>query len=223
MKIKGAIFDMDGTIVDSLMFWDYLWQRIGEAYMNDAAFQPNEEVNKKVRTMIYVDAMAYFKDYYKIPGATDAFLEFASSGVKEFYKNVSKVKQGADRLLASLKAQNLKLCLASATAMAEIKYALEYHGLLQYFDFVLSCADIGVGKDHPDIYLEATRLMELSPEELCVFEDSYVALETAKKVGFQTVGIFDQYNFEQERLKKVSDIYLDKDQSLDSLISMINP
>ena len=64
--------------------------------------------------------------------------------------------------------------------------------------------------------------MDLPQEDICVFEDSYVALETAKKAGFQTVGIFDRYNFEQERLKKASDIYLDGEQPLDSLIPLIH-
>ena len=77
MKIKGAIFDMDGTIIDSLMFWDYLWKQIGEKYMGDAEFKPSDELNKKVRTMIFVDAMTYFKDYYNIPGDTNEFISFA--------------------------------------------------------------------------------------------------------------------------------------------------
>lgn len=221
MKIKGAIFDMDGTIIDSLMFWDYLWHSIGEKYMGDAEFKPSEEVNKKVRTMVYCDAMAYFKDCYNLPVDTDEFISFASGGISEFYKNVAMVKPGADRLLASLKEKNIKLCLASATAMAEVKYALECHDLLKYFDLVLSCADIGVGKDKPDIYNKASCLMDLPKEDICVFEDSYVALETAKKAGFQTVGIFDRYSFEWERLKAASDIYLDEQKTFDQLIPMI--
>ena len=221
MKIKGAIFDMDGTLVDSLSFWDYLWQEIGMKYMNDSNFKPSEEINKKVRTMIYTEAMTYFKNHYNLPCETDDFIQFATSGISDFYKNVATLKTGAIELLESLKKQNIKLCLASATAMNEIRFVLEHHGLLNYFDTILSCADIGVGKDKPDIYLQAMRLMELSQNDICVFEDSYVALETAKKVGFHTVGIFDQYNFEQERLKNASDIYLDKEQTLDTLINII--
>ena len=219
MAIQGAIFDMDGTILDSLMFWDYLWQRIGEKYMNNANFKPCEEVDKNVRTMIYTDAMKYFKDFYKSPVATDDFIRFTSSGITNFYKDIAKVKAGAMPLLAFLKSQNIKLCLASATAMPEIRFALECHGLLKYFDIVLSCADIGVGKDRPDIYLKAMQLMDLPQNEICVFEDSYVALETAKKVGFHTVGVFDRHNFDQERLKNASDIYLNASQPLDAVIN----
>lgn len=219
MKIKGAIFDMDGTIIDSLMFWDSLWESIGEKYMNDANFKPSDEVNKKVRTMIYTDAMTYFKECYNIPDSTENFVRFTSEGLNDFYKNTAKAKDGAKELLSHLKKQNVTLCLASASAMPQVKYVLQYHDLLKYFDFVLSCADIGVGKERPDIYLLAKERMGFEPGEICVFEDSYVALETAKNAGFQTVGVFDQYSPGQERLKYAADVYLDKTQTLKAFIA----
>ena len=222
MKIKGAIFDMDGTIVDSLMFWGYLWERIGEKYMNDASFKPCTEVEKNIRTMIYVDAMKYFREYYKIDATVEEFIDFTADGVVEFYKKIAKPKPGAVELLEDLKNKNIKLCLASATAMSEIKLALECYDMLKYFDVVLSCADIGVGKERPDIYLMAKEQMGLSADEICVFEDSFVALETAKKVGFKTVGVYEQYNFNHERLEMASDIYLGKEHTLAELIGVID-
>ena len=221
MKIRGAIFDMDGTTVDSLMFWDYLWKKIGEKYFSDPSFRPSDEVNTNIRTMIYVDAMTYFKEYYKIQGRTEDFVAFAASGLSDFYKTVAKVKAGAPELLSYLKEQGITLCLASATAMAEIKCALEHHGLLKYFDFVLSCADIGVGKERPDIYIQAKELMGLSEDEICVFEDSYVALETAKRAGFKTVGVYDKYSPEQNRLAAASDVYLSEGQTLATYIDLM--
>lgn len=222
MKIKGAIFDMDGTVIDSLMFWEHLWRQIGEKYMNDADFKPAEEVDKKVRTMIYTDAMAYFKEYYKIQGETEDFIRFASDGINTFYETVAKLKPGAVAFLEHLKANGVKMCLASATAMPTLMHALTFHGILDYFSAVLSCADIGVGKDKPDIYIKAMDIMGLSADELCVFEDSFVALETAKAAGFNTVGLYDKYNFEQERLRRASDIYLGEGETLESLIDVID-
>jgi len=221
MKIKGAIFDMDGTIIDSLMFWDYLWSEVGKKYMNCEDFRPSEELDRSVRTMIFVDAMAYFKEYYKLDVDTDELVRFASDGLSAFYRDVARSKAGAPELLEHLRSQGIKMCLASATASAEIKGALESHGMLGYFDNVLSCADIGVGKDKPDIYLKALDSLGLPREEVCVFEDSFVALETAKKAGFRTVGVYEKYNFNQERVKAASDIYLDGHGTLADLIPMI--
>lgn len=218
MKIKGAIFDMDGTIIDSLMFWDHLWQRIGQTYFDGADFRPSEAVDKAIRTMVYADAMAYLKDACGIPENTEEFVRFASDGLTDFYRDVASVKPGAAQLLSFLKEKGIRLCLASATAMPEIRFALDCHGLLPYFDVLLSCADLGVGKDRPDIYLEAVRRMGLSPAEVCVFEDSFVALETAKAAGFQTVGLYDRYNLEQGRLQAASDLYMGEGHTLAELI-----
>lgn len=221
MKFKGAIFDMDGTIIDSLSFWDVLWRAIGEKYMGDASFRPSDEINKKVRTMIFADAMIYFNEYYKLTESVEDFLKFASSGVRDFYKNTAKVKDGAKELLFHLKENNIPLCLASASDMDLIEYVLTCHGLSKYFDFTVSCADIGVGKERPDVYIEAKELMGLNERDICVFEDSYVAIETAKSAGFQTVGVYDRYSPEQKRLENSSDVYLCEGQNLKSLIDLI--
>ena len=222
MKIKGAIFDMDGTLVDSLMFWGFLWETIGEKYFNNKKFLPDKEVELNIRTMIYTDAMRYFKEYYGIEGDTESFIRFAEDGIPQFYKDVAKPKAGAYELLDHLREQGIKMVLASATAKKEIVYALDCYKMTEYFDTILSCADIGVGKDKPDIYLDSLSIMGFDCGEVCVFEDSFVALETAKKAGFMTVGIYDKHNPDQNKVKAASDIYLPEGSSLDTLIPLFS-
>lgn len=221
MKIKGAIFDMDGTLVDSLMFWDYLWRQIGINYMSDETFKPSEEVDKNVRTMIYSDAMKYVREYYSIPCSESEFLKFSTDGLENFYRYEVKVKAGAHELLSYLKSQNIKLCLASASITEHIKIALDACALSEYFECVFSCADIGVGKDRPDIYLKAKDALALDIGDICVVEDSFVAIETAKGAGFLTVGVFDKYSFDQNRLRASSDIYIGEKSSLEILINSL--
>ena len=208
---------MDGTLVDSLSFWPFMWREVGKKYFGVDDFAPDVEVDKKVRTMIYINAMAWVKELYKIPGDTKDFIKFTLDGAEDFYKNVVKPKSGATKLLDYLKANGIKMCLASATEMKYINIALDRLDLRKYFDAVLSCDEIGVGKDRPDIYNMAADALGEPHSELCVFEDSFVALETAKNAGFRTVGIFDRYNFEQERLKAASEIYLGEGRSLAEL------
>ena len=180
MDIECAIFDMDGTLIDSLSFYKILWQEIGVVYFNDPTFKPSETVEKKIRTMVYVDAMSYVYESCNIIGDKKEFIEFATKGVFDYYKNVATVKTGAIELLEYLKNKNVKICLASATAMDKVKFALDCHGLTKYFDLVLSCADMGVGKDKPDIYHKAIKELNVNIAESCVFEDSFVAIVTAK-------------------------------------------
>ena len=221
MKIKGAIFDMDGTLVDSLSFWDVLWAKIGERYLGIKNFKPSEEVDKSVRTMIFTKAMAYVKDVLGIEVSEEDIVEFGTSSLANFYRDVVLCKNGAKELLDSLEAKGIKMCLATATDMKYVNIALDKLDLRKYFTAIMSCADIGKGKDQPNIYLNASEALGFERKDICVFEDSYVALETAKAIDLKTIGIFDKNNFGQDRLEKASIIYLGENKSLAELVCEI--
>ncbi|MBQ8880113.1 MAG: HAD family phosphatase [Clostridia bacterium] len=217
MKINGVIFDMDGTLVDSLSFWEHLWFEIGTRYLSNPSFLPEKDDDKRVRTMIYKDAMRFIMEKYRIVEDEERFEIFSVNLITDFYKSIAKAKPGAVELLEYLKKQGIKICLASATARREIGTSLEATGLLKYFDHILSCADLGVGKEKPDVYLEALAQMGLPADNVWVVEDSYVALESAKSAGLKTVGVYDKYSYNQDRLRASADVYLGEGHTLAEL------
>lgn len=221
MTIKGAIFDMDGTLVNSLFYWEIFWKALGKTYLSIDNFAPPKSLDQKGRTLTLADALACIKEECGISASVEELLEFAYADFDRFYREDVSVKAGAFEFLDYLKARGIPMCVASATDLKYVKVALEAHGLAPYFDFVISCADIGIGKDQPDIYLLAKEKLGIPEADLCVFEDSYVALETAKKAGFQTVGVFDRYNFGQDRLAAASCFYLDEQMTMKQLIDVI--
>ena len=221
MKLKGAIFDMDGTLVNSLMFWDMTWEKVGLKYFGKKGFHPGSEVAKTVQTMIIKDAAAYIIDLCKINTDVKEFQDYIGYLLGEFYKTVAKPKDGALEFLDHMQKLNVKMCLASATPKEYIMVSLEACGLSKYFDTVLSCVDIGAGKDKPDIYVTALELLGTKPEETAVFEDSYVALRTAKSIGVHTVGIYDKYN-SNPYLEGISEIYLPEGKDMTSLIDLFD-
>ena len=221
MNIKGAIFDMDGTLVDSLMYWDHLWRTVGRTFLGDEHFRPSEEDDKAVRTMLFRDAMEMIRVKYCFPLPKDGLWEFAVQDEERFYREDVFPKSGARELLEHLKAENVRMCVASATDRKYLPIALEHCGLEGYFEFLLSCEELGVGKDRPDVYHLALRRLGLEPQEVCVFEDSYVALETAGSIGCHTAGIYDKYNFGQERLLAASELYVGMGESLEVLIPKV--
>lgn len=222
MKVKGVIFDMDGTLIESLTFWNYFYKKVGKIYLDNEGFMPSLEVNKNMRTMSFNLAMEYFVNACNLKATATEFIEFAKNELASFYKEVATVKKGAIELLDFLKEKGVKICLASATGLEEIKKVLAYHNLTSYFDSILSCAEVGVGKEKPDIYYLAARNLGFKPCELMVVEDSAVALETAKNAEFLTAGVYDENNFNHDRLKEASNVlYIDKDEDLTKIIKEI--
>lgn len=207
-KIKYAIFDMDGTIADSLGFFDILWREMGTKYFGDPSFRADPEFDKYIRTKVLRDASDLLLEKYSINDTKENFFAFCDGLLLDYYINNVKPKPGAIEFLDYLRSRGVKICVASATEPRLIKISLEKCGLTDYFEFIISCTEVGVGKEKPDVFLEALRRLGGDLSSACVFEDSFVALETAKKAGFMTVGVYDKSNYEQQRLENASNIYI---------------
>lgn len=218
MKFKMAIFDMDGTLIDSLGVWKILWQKIGEEFLGKKDFTPTEYDDKLVRTMLLNDAMDLIHNNYKICSSGNELLDFANDIMKWFYSEVVCVKDGVIDYLKYLKSNGIKMCLVTATAKELVNLALKNCELVDYFPEIISCADIGKGKDELDAFFAACDLFGVKSKDVCVFEDSLLAIETVKKASFQTVGIYDKNNFCQDKIKEISDIYISCDKTLKDLI-----
>lgn len=218
MNIKSAIFDMDGTLVDSLFLWEVLWENFGEKYLNDKSFTPSAEDDKKVRTLTLKDAMELIHTNYNLGESGEELLQFANSMMIDFYSNRVELKSGVREFLDNLKRQGTKMCVASATATDLIFLALKHCDIEKYFSKVFSCSELGKGKESPDVFLLAKDYLGTSFEDTWVFEDSLVAIETATKIGMPTVGIFDRYNFGQDRIKEIATEYVACGETLLKLI-----
>ena len=192
MNIKAAIFDMDGTLVDSLMLWDVLWSTFGEIYLNDKSFVPSVEDDKKVRTLTLKDAMYLIHKNYKLGESGEELLALANTIMNDFYANSVELKSGVREFLEYCKNKGVKMCVASATAPELIDVAMKHCDIGKYFLKVFSCSDIGKGKEEPDVFLQAAEFLGTEIEETWVFEDSLVASTTAKKAGFTVVGVYDE-------------------------------
>lgn len=218
MNIKSAIFDMDGTLVDSLSVWDVLWSTFGEKYLNDKNFAPSARDDKAVRTMTLKDGMDLIHSNYNLGESGDELLSYANRIMIDFYSNDAKLKNGVFEFLEYCKKNGVKMCIASATAPMLLDVALKNLDLEKYFLKVFSCGTIGKGKDQPDVFLQAAEFLGTEIEDTWIFEDSLVAIETAVKVGFPTVGIYDQYNYGQERIREIANEYIADGESLLKLI-----
>ncbi len=217
-KIKGAIFDMDGTLVNSLFFWDILWERIGKDFLDGKPFRPTDEEDKNMRTLTLHDSMCYLNAIYRIVPEDNILADYAIKMLGDFYLAEVKLKDGVEEFLRHCKEKGIKMCIASASNMEYIKAVTDNLNIESYFSGIFSCEEIGKGKDEPDIYLAARRFLGTGKEETCVFEDSVTAIKTAKKIGMKTVAIYDKYNYGQDEMKNIANEYIADGETLLKLI-----
>lgn len=220
MEIKGAIFDMDGTLVDSLSFWPITWKKIGKKYLGIDGYSPDPELAKTVQTMLLCDVAVYLNNECGLGADTEEFKNYICEQLADHYRSVATLKPGAIELLEHLKSNGVKLCLATATQSEYARIAYTTLGLDKYLPHFISCTDIGKGKDQPDIYLKGMELLGTTPDQTYIFEDSFVALRTASALGVHPIGIYDKYNY-NKNLEGISEIYIGPDRDLSDLIELL--
>lgn len=220
MKIKGAIFDLDGTLLNSLIYWGELWQAVSRRFFGGKPFLPDEDTDLAIRTMTMKEAMTLVCRNCGVGESPEELYRLAQDLLLEFYRSKARPKEGVRELLRGWKDRGVKLCVASASDGEKVREALAVHGMEKEFAFLLSCNDVGKGKDQPDVFLEAARRLGCEPGQTVVVEDSLTALRTAQAAGFLTVGVYDEFNYGTEEARGLCDHYVDRGESFRKLIGL---
>ena len=203
--IRGAIFDVDGTLLDSM----YLWDRVGEDYLRGKGIAPLPDMEERVRTMSMMQIAQYCQEAYGMTEPAQQIIDEINGMVLEKYRNEVQPKPGVKALLSMLREKGVALAVATASDRCLIEEALERTGLLPYFDVFLTCSEVGAGKDSPAIFYTACKAMGTRPEETVLFEDSLYSMKTAKKEGFLVAAVFDESAAgETEEIRQLADWYV---------------
>ncbi len=186
MDFKGAVFDLDGTLIDSMPVWDGAWREFCDRHSDG----PDPEAYARYKTLTLTAACAYYRERFRIPAGVPELCREVNAIVRRGYASVAP-KKGAREYLQKLRAAGAPCCVATNTARELAEYVLGRTGLADFFAFLLPCAEFGSGKDRPDIFFACARRLGTAPGDTAVFEDAPHALATARRAGFQTVPIFD--------------------------------
>lgn len=189
MDKKYCIFDMDGTLVDSMGYW----RSLGRDYLAGKGFAGPEvdRVLELIRPLTMLQSVQLFQDTFRIPGTPQSIVDEMNAVMDDHYRRDVPLKPGVKEYLLGLKARGCRLCVATATDEALSHTCFQRLGVDGLFEFVISCETTGVGKDRPDIYLQAAERLGSAPGETAVFEDALYAARTAKQAGFYTVAVED--------------------------------
>ena len=202
--IKGAIFDFDGTLVDSMFIWD----TIGGEYLSSLGKEPHEDLKATFMTLTLEEAAEYYREHYGVTLSVGEIVDGVNSMVEQTYRTKVTLKPGIPEYLAWLKENGVRMCVATVTDRYLVEETLERLGVRHYFSEIFTCAEVGFGKDKPIIYQKALEYLGTAKDETYVFEDMLFALNTAKTDGFPTVGVYDRHEAHQDELKELADYYI---------------
>ncbi len=204
MKIKGAIFDVDGTLLDSM----FVWRRRGEIFLSTLGITARDDLHLDVRRLGFVNAPKMIKEEFSLSLSEAEISAGMMRVVEDFYKTDACVKSGTVEFLEELKKNNVKMCVATATDRYMVEPALEKCGIRNYFDEIFTCGELKTNKTKPDIFEKALLSLGTDKENTVIFEDALYAVKTAKQNGFFVTGVFDSEEPEQEEFRSLCDIFV---------------
>ncbi len=210
-RFKAAIFDYDGTVVDSMG----MWRSTGSSYARKLGANLSDEeadrkLNAQLRGLNLEESAALFRREYGAKGTDEEILKEVLDMVFVNYKNNIECKEGVLDVLDDLQANGVKMCIATASQRRMIESANSRLGIDKYFDKVFTCLELKTNKREPEIYMKAAEFFDCDISEILVFEDVLHAAHTAAQAGFSVIGVYDKESEEEkEQLKEISRLYID--------------
>lgn len=211
MKINGAIFDFDGTLVDSMG----IWNNVGNEYLLNRNITPIDGLNDQLKTFSLVDSARYYQKIYKIKDSMSQIIKDITTLALPFYQSEIKLKSGVKDLLINFKNNGIKMYVIAGNEKNLVKSTLQRLEILDFFEGILTCNEVGTWKSQPHIYEKSIANLNTTKEDTIIFEDSLVAIESLYENGFLIAGVFDINDVEdQDKIKNLSNWYIKDDWSV---------
>jgi len=189
---KAFIFDLDGTLLDSMG----VWANFGSEYLRSKGIeQIPEQLRETLTPLSLLEAAEYFKVQFGFTEPAQQICEEINAMLVHQYEHELTLKEDALEFLQDH--ADHAMCIATATDRYLVEKALNRLGIARYFSFIITSSDVGNSKQNPDIFLEAAKRLGVDREDCIVFEDAPHAIRSASQAGFYVVGVFEK-SFESE-------------------------
>lgn len=185
----GAIFDLDGTLLDSM----WVWSKVDETFLSRRGLPVELDYLKAISCKSFREAAAYTVKRFGLAETADALMAEWETLAWEAYSKSVPLKPGAREYLRLLRARGVRLGIATSCIPRLAAAALSHNGIGKWFDTVVYTSEVNRGKEFPDVYLLAAKRLGLPPGRCVVFEDLAAPLAGAKAGGFQTCGVDDAH------------------------------
>lgn len=204
-NIKGAIFDLDGTLVDSM----WVWKQIDEDYLKSKGYTVPDDLHSNISHLSFTQTAKYFKERFNLSDSIDEILETWHTMAYTHYSQNVKLKDGVNEFLDKLKKMDIKIALATSNSQPLLEVCLKNNNVYDYFDSITTTDEVSRGKNYPDVYLFAANKININPHECIVFEDIPAAIKGAKLAGMNVIAVYDKSSEAAwQELNNISDKYI---------------
>lgn len=204
-NIKAVLFDLDGTMVDSM----WLWESIDIEYLGRYNIEPPEGLQDKIEGMSFTETAHYFKETFNIPQSIEEIKKTWNDMAWDYYSNKVELKQGIIDFLDYLTKKNIIMGIGSSNSIDLINVVINKYNMRDYFTSIRTSCEVDRGKPFPDIYLKVAEDLGVRPEECLVFEDIPKGIISGREAGMKVCTIYDDYskNLDDEK-KELADYYI---------------
>ena len=205
MRLQSAVFDMDGTLVDSMP----MWRSLAGALVRSHGLLPPPDLDSRVSSLSMLEGCALCRELCGLPGTPEELAEEVWEQVRQFYRHEVRPKPGVIPFLSILKMEGVWMYVATATDRPLAEAALKTAGLDGFFRGIVTTREAGREKrEGPEVYERALRRLRSTKKDTVVFEDALHALRTAKAAGFRTAAVYDESEPDQEEMRRLAEYYI---------------
>lgn len=204
--IDAVIFDLDGTLIDSML----IWREIDEDFLGSRNITMPENLQKSIEGKSFYETAVYFKETFDLPESVEEIMAIWNKMAFDKYCNGMNLKPGAKELLCGLKANNIKLGIATSNSRPLAEGCLLNLGIFECFSVVVTGNEVINGKPDPEVYLTAATKLSVEPARCLVFEDITMGIMAGNNAGMTTCAVYDVYSEHMDaEKKKLADYYID--------------
>jgi 16S rRNA pseudouridine516 synthase len=205
-NIKAVIFDLDGSLVDSM----WLWKAIDIEYLGRFHIPLPENLQSQIEGMSFEETAVYFKEHFAIPDSLEQIKNDWNQMAWDKYRYEVPLKPGVQDFLEECEKLGILLGIATSNSRELVETILLAHSLKDRFSCIMTGSDVKKGKPSPDIYLAAAKAMGVQPENCLVFEDIVPGIQAGKSAGMRVCAVEDTYSaHDREKKKELADYYIE--------------
>nr|WP_288913454.1 HAD family phosphatase [uncultured Lachnoanaerobaculum sp.] len=204
-NIKACIFDLDGTLVDSM----WMWPDIDREYLNRFEIEYDDNLKNEIDGISFHETAVYFKNKFGISDSVEKICKDWEDMAYDKYKYEVKEKPGCKKFLEHLRSKGIRMGIATSNNRSMVDVVLESLDMKDFFEVITTSDEVKRGKPAPDVYLTTANLLNVEPKNCLVFEDVVAGIMAGKSAGMKVCAIEDDFTKEvRQKKKELSDYYI---------------